>query len=252
MSRSRILRRALALAALTGVVLLGTAGSASAHVTVNPGEAASGGYAKLTFRIPNESDTAGTTAISVTFPTDTPLASVSVKPHAGWDVDVTRSTLPDPVETNGVDITEAVTDVTWTAQSGTRIGPGEFDEFDVSVGPLPEAESMSFPTEQTYDDGTVVAWDEPAEEGAEEPERPAPTLALTAATEDGHHGAEADTEADEAEAADSEVTVRAQDIAGDDTDTTARILGAAGLTVGVIGLGAAGLAVRAGRRRTGA
>ena len=60
--------------------------SAFAHVTVNPKEAAQGGYAKLAFRVPNERDNASTTKLEVNLPADHPFASVSVRPAAGMDL----------------------------------------------------------------------------------------------------------------------------------------------------------------------
>ena len=50
---NRRLTRALAVAGLAIVV---TAPLADAHVTVNPGEAPKGGFAKLAFRVPNKRD----------------------------------------------------------------------------------------------------------------------------------------------------------------------------------------------------
>jgi hypothetical protein len=47
---------------------------------------------------------------------------------------------------------------------------------------LPEADQLSFPTVQTYGDGTESAWIEPTVEGGAEPEHPAPVLPLTEAT----------------------------------------------------------------------
>ncbi|MFD2081126.1 Uncharacterized protein YcnI [Actinopolymorpha cephalotaxi] len=172
-----------------GALLVST-GTASAHVTVNPGEAGQGEYAKLTFRVPNESGTASTVRIRVNFPAATPLPSVRVKPHPGWTAKVTESRLPRPVDVGDVRLDRAVTSVTWTAAEGSTIGPGEFDEFDVSVGPLPAKSSMSFPVVQTYDDKTVARWDQAQAAGAAEPEHPAPTLTLVAGS-GGHHGTEA-------------------------------------------------------------
>jgi periplasmic copper chaperone A len=233
---------ALRRAATTGgaVLVLSTcalalAAPASAHVTVNPREATAGSYTKLTVRVPNESPTAGTVAIALSLPTDTPLASVSVKPHPGWTADVTRTTLPEPVTSGDLEIIEAVTKITWTAEPGVRVAPGQFEEFDISVGPLPDdVDALSFPATQTYDDGEVVAWDQPATDG-EEPEKPAPTLALLPADGDAH-GAPATVETVSAETSTS-------------TDDTARALGAGGLAVGVLGLGAAGVATARSRRR---
>ncbi len=217
---------------------LALAAPASAHVTVNPREATAGSYTKLSVRVPNESPTAGTVAVALSLPTDTPLASVSVKPHSGWTADVTRTTLPEPVTSGDLEITEAVTTITWTADPGVRVAPGQFEEFDISVGPLPEdVDALSFPATQTYDDGEVVAWDQPATTDGEEPEHPAPTLALLPA-DAGGHGAPATVE-----------TVSTSSTSVDATDSTARALGAGGLAVGVLGLGAAGVTTARSRRR---
>ena len=81
----------------------------------------------------------------------------------------------------GTTITKAVRTVTWTAGKGTRIGPGEYQEFSISAGPLPAAGPILFPTEQVYSDGTVVAWDEPTPASGPEPEHPAPAFEITAA-----------------------------------------------------------------------
>lgn len=236
---------ASALGLALGSVLF--AAPASAHVTVNPGEAESGGFSKLTFRVPNESDSAGTTQVAFAFPPDSPLAFVSVKPHAGWDVQVERETFDEPVTVGDFELTDAVTRVTWTAQPGIRIGPGEFDEFEVSVGPLPDEEELLFPATQTYDDGETVEWDEPVPAGGEEPEHPAPTLTLTAGDGVGDHGGEGTDDGTGVEEAAAGTDV---DQAADDggSDGTARTLGVAGLTVGVIGLGVGAVALRSTRR----
>ena len=42
------------------------------------------------------------------------------------------------MEVDGFTLDEIVTAVTWTAEEGVQIGPDEFDEFAISVGPLPE------------------------------------------------------------------------------------------------------------------
>jgi uncharacterized protein len=59
--------------------------------------------------------------------------------------------------------------------------PGEFGEFNISVGPLPkDAPSITFKALQTYSNGEVVRWiDIPA--NGEKVDHPAPVLTLTAA-----------------------------------------------------------------------
>ncbi|MGA9101367.1 YcnI family protein [Aeromicrobium sp.] len=175
---SRHLTR-LSAALLTAVLVL-AAGPASAHVTVSSPDASAGGFGKVVFRVPTESDTASTTKVRITLPKDTPFAFVSAQPKPGWTIKVEEAQLDKPITAEGSTLTKAVRTVTWTA-SGDGIAPGEFDEFALSAGPFPKVRSMSFAAEQTYDDGDVVGWDEPTKAGAEEPEHPAPTLELAAA-----------------------------------------------------------------------
>jgi periplasmic copper chaperone A len=243
--QNRSFRRAAVVAGLTAGALVLSAGAAAAHVTVNPNEETQGGYAKLAFRVPNESDTASTVKLQVQFPQDSPFASARVKPHEGWTAKIATSKLDEPVTNADFTIEEAVSSITWTAQRGVKIGPGEFDEFEVSVGPLPEKESLAFPAVQTYDDGEVVRWSEQVKEGAPEPEHPAPTLALLPAPAGGHgHGAEPAADTDETSAAQP-----APQAASSNVDPTARALSAAGLGVAVLGLVAALFAAVGVRRK---
>jgi uncharacterized protein len=171
------------LAAGLFTLTVAVAAPASAHVTVSSANAKQGGFSVLTFRVPTESPTASTIGLHVQFPLDTPLAFVSVQPHAGWTYKVTRSTLPTPIDLDGEKITEAITEIDWTANSAaTAIKPGEFDQFNVSAGPLPAAESLTFKAIQRYSDGSEVDWiNTPALGSTAKVEHPAPTLSLTPA-----------------------------------------------------------------------
>jgi periplasmic copper chaperone A len=165
------------LAALAAV--LASAGLASAHVSVSSPDAAAGGYGKVVFRVPNESDTASTVKIRVQIPTDPPLASVSVQPVPGWTATTTKTPLDPPVtDDDGNKITEAVSVVEFAADSG-GIMPGQFQEFALSGGPFPKADSLTFPVVQSYSDGSESAWIDPTVDGQPEPEHPAPVLSLT-------------------------------------------------------------------------
>jgi uncharacterized protein YcnI len=180
MTRSTFQRVAV-VAAAAAALTLALAVPASAHVTVNPNTATQGGYTKVTFRVPNETDKTDTTKLEVSLPTDTPVASVSLKPVAGWAAVTEKSKLATPIKSDDGEITEAVTRITWTADAAAAIKPGQFQEFDVSLGPLPTANQMVFKALQTYSDGNVVRWiDEPAADGAEV-EHPAPVLKLAPA-----------------------------------------------------------------------
>ena len=165
-------------AAATAV--MASAGLASAHVSVSSPDASAGGYGKVTFRVPNESDTASTVRIRVQLPTDTPLASVSTMPVPGWTATTTKAPLNPPVkDDDGNTVNEAVSVVEFDAAPGGGIGPGQFQEFSLSGGPFPKAASLAFPVVQSYSDGSEAAWIEPTVEGQAEPAHPAPVLSLS-------------------------------------------------------------------------
>jgi uncharacterized protein YcnI len=204
--------RAGAIVAASALVVIGAASSASAHVTVSSPDAKPGGYAKLVFRVPTESDNTSTTKLVVSLPADHPFASVGAQPKDGWKVEKKEEKLPATVKVGDVTLTKAITTVTWTATAG-GIPPNDFDEFSLSVGKLPDTvDSLSFPAVQTYSDGEVVKWADVAKDGAAEPEHPAPTLKLAAA-----------------------ITPVAA-VTTDSKDTLARWLGGGGLLVGLVGL----------------
>ncbi|WP_407566665.1 YcnI family protein [Streptomyces sp. 184] len=244
-------RMSVSTAIAAGAVLV-LAGPAAAHVSIDPGEAEQGGYATVNFKVPNERDDASTIKLEVTLPTDHPLTSVMPQPVPGWDVKVEKATLDTPIDSHGEKITEAASKVTW---SGGKIEPGTFQQFPVSMGALPEdADQLVFKAVQTYDSDEVVRWIEVPEEGAEEPEHPAPVLALEPAEDGGHGGAGDDADdaanGDETEPAAAEGDDGADDTAADDessSDTTARTLGIVGIV-----LGAGGVAFGVLSRRRGA
>jgi len=212
----KLFLRAGAIAAASTLVLAGAARSASAHVTVSSPDAKPGGYAKLVFRVPTESDDTSTTKLVVSLPKDHPFAHVGAQVKDGWKVEKTTEKLAAPVKVGDVTLSEAITTVTWTALKG-GIPANDFDEFALSVGRLPEkVDALSFPAIQTYSDGEVVKWDAPRTEGADEPEHPAPTLKLAAAITP----VAASTPEKESS-----------------SDPLARGLGGAGLLLGLIGLG---------------
>ncbi|MEU9332984.1 YcnI family protein [Streptomyces sp. NPDC048290] len=253
MKASRI-AAAGAVAAAAVVVL---ASPALAHVSVQPdGTAAQGGYAVVDFKVPNERDDASTTKLEVNFPAEHPLSSVLPQPVPGWTAKVTKSTLDKPIDAHGQQITEAVTKVTWTA-TGKGIEPGFFQKFPVSVGALPDTtDELVFKALQTYSNDEVVRWIEVPQEGQEEPDYPAPVLALSPATGD-HHGSGSGSGAGSGSgsgsdgasaepAADAAAASAASEESGDSTDTTARVLGLVGIVVGAAGVA---YGVLAGRRR---
>ncbi|MEU6238790.1 YcnI family protein [Kitasatospora sp. NPDC047058] len=236
--RSLPARRIAAVALTAAASVVALAGPAFAHVTVNPGNAPQGGYTAVDFRVPNENDAASTVKLEVNLPLDHPLASVRTLPMPGWTATIEKSKLDKPIKVHGNDVNEAVSKITWTADAGTKIAPGQFQEFRVSLGPLPtDTDKLVFKALQSYDNGDVVRWIDEAKDGQPEPAKPAPVLALTKAASGDGHGVAATASA--APAADGHGhTDDAKDEAAADTkasDSTARVLGVVGIVVGVIG-----------------
>ncbi len=237
--------RVLTVTTLAAIGLTVGAGVAFAHVTVNPASAVAGSYAKLTFRVPNESATAATTRLTVDFPTDRPFASVSVKKEPGWTAKVTTAKLPTPIsDDDNATITQAVSSITWTADATGKISLGQFAEFDVSVGPVPNVPSLAFSAVQFYDDGSVVKWGQPRPASGAEPEHPAPMLTVSAAA-----GSSASASASAAggatvpAAAVPATAVAGSPPAGSD-DGVARTISVSGILVGAVGLLIGAVALR--------
>ena len=184
MQKKTVLASAAAALAVAGSVLLAPL-AASAHVHVDPvTSVAQGGYALVSVRVPNESDTASTVKVVLDLPTDTPVTYAATEPVPGWTAQVVTTTLPAPVKVGDVTITQAPTQVVWTADAGAGIGDAQFQRFPLSIGPIPDVDSLTLPAHQTYSDGTVVDWNEATPASGEEPEHPAPVVEVGAAASD--------------------------------------------------------------------
>jgi uncharacterized protein YcnI len=195
--------------------------AASAHVTVNPNEAAADSFSRFAVRVPSERPTAATTKIVVQLPKG--LFFVSFQPKPGWKRTVTTARLNPPVELFGEKQTERVATVTW---EGGKIGPGEFDEFGLSAKvPNTPGKELVFPATQTYSNGEVVRWI-----GAPDSDTPASRVAL---------GPKEDEEAAAATAQPVAATTAASDSEDDDSNTATVALGfgIAGLVAGLAALG---------------
>jgi hypothetical protein len=104
---------------------------------------------------------------------------VETRAVPGWTSTAHRTKLDKPIKTDDGEISDVVSKIIWT---GGKIPPGSFEEFDVSMGPLPtDTDELVFKALQTYDNGEVVRWIDTAPEGAAEPEHPAPVVKLTPA-----------------------------------------------------------------------
>lgn len=177
-SRRGILARLGVGIGIVAVAILALPSLAQAHVTVQPKAAEGGGFSVVAFRVPNERDDASTTQVRVTLPQDQPIGSVQTTPVAGWKITTTTRQLDKPIEMFGEQLDTVISEVTWTATDG-GIRPGQFQDFAVSLGQLPESGELVFNALQTYSSGEKVNWNQVSTDPSVEPERPAPILRIT-------------------------------------------------------------------------
>lgn len=220
-------------------VLLALPGVAQAHVSIQPGTTEGGGFSVIAFRVPNERDDASTTRLQVTLPEDQPIGSVQTTAIPGWRITTQTRRLDEPIDLFGEQLDSVVSKVTWTATAG-GIRPGQFQDFDLSLGPLPDSGELVFNARQTYSSGERVDWNEVSADGSTEPEHPAPTLTIGATAADqpatGDTGAAAtgddQSAADQADQAAPAATDA--DEGGDDSSTLAVVLSGAALLVSIL------------------
>ncbi|MGB2569020.1 DUF1775 domain-containing protein [Micromonospora citrea] len=239
-SGSRRGRAVLVLAtAVAGV--LGWPGAASAAgVTTTPTQATQGEAVTLHLVVPEERPGARTEKIEFKLPEDAPVGEVYPLSVDGWAPLMTSRTLDRPVAgIHAPGVTTVTASVVWTRAAGAPApGPARLS---VAMGPLPQTDRMDFEVVQTYSDGTVVRWADPAG-GA----HPAPTLTLVpptgGAAPAGHgHGGVAADPAGAPAVADAPVT--------DGDGPSADVLLGGGLLIGLGGGALIGWAVSRARHR---
>lgn len=243
--RKHTSRRVAAVAATAAALVAATALPASAHVTVSPSALPQGATAELTFKVPNEESTATTTALQLQIPTDHPIAQVLPRDIPGWTITVKTTTLATPLKTDDGTFTSVVSEIDWT---GGHIPVGRYQDFDVSVDPLPSnAGQLVFKAVQTYSNGDVVRWIDLTQPGQPDPDHPAPVLTLLAASSDSAAGSGSNTPAANATTA-AAAAQSTSSSSGSDNGTVGIWLGALGLAAG---LAALALTLVSRRRRSG-
>ncbi len=217
----RMSGRTIIAAALAAALALPA--TAAAHVTLQPNEAAAGGFIRFNVRVPNERDNAGTTKVVVQFPAG--FASASYEPAAGWKTTVKKRKAAKPIEQFGETFTQEIDTITW---EGGVIRPGQFKDFGISVQVTGKAgDTLTFKALQTYQGGEVVRWI-----GAADSDEPAPRVEVTAGEEE-PTPAPAPTTTPAGEGTNSVLATGGDD---DDDDDDSNGLAIAGLVLGGLGL----------------
>lgn len=177
------LRRASGVLFAGAAVALLASPSAAAHIDATLDDTGPGGFGVVTLGVPTESGKPPTTRVEVRIPDETPLRTVRAEPAAGWKLDIQKRKIDPPLrKSDGTPVNEVVSTVTWTATAGGGIPEGQFQQFALYLGPLPDADTLALPTTQTFADGTSEAWAEQTN-GGDKPQFPVPTVTIGKKTE---------------------------------------------------------------------
>ena len=141
---------------------------AAAHVTVTaPGATPGGSDQQITFRVPVEKDVADRPGSPSQLPTDTPIASVDVAADAGLDAHADDDQAREADQDRRRRRSPRPSRRSPGRRTGRGLKPGEFGQFTILAGQLPDASSLTFKAMQTYSDGSVVRWIETAGAGSD-------------------------------------------------------------------------------------
>ena len=167
----------IAIAAVAAATLAVPA-AASAHVTLQPREAASGSFSKMDVRVPNERDNKGTIKVDVRFPDGFYFLSYQKVP--GWKARVFKEKLDQPVDLGGLRGRRAVHAHRLDRQEAEarphRARASSRTSRSRSACPTARpAAQLVFRAFQTYQRGERVAWT-----GAPDSDTPAPRVTLLA------------------------------------------------------------------------
>jgi len=172
------MHRLTSLFTLLGILMVGLASNAAAHITANPREATAGSWFRTALRVSHGCEGAATVAVQVTLPEGVISARPQVKP--GWTIETKMRPIEPPVAGPHGMITETLDQVIWR---GGPLPNAYFDEFGLSMR-LPDepGKTLYFPTIQECEDGTS-RWTEIPEPGEAWGDRkyPAPFVRIKAA-----------------------------------------------------------------------
>lgn len=160
----------------TGMLLL--APSAAARVSIVPDQAIGGDTETFAFRLANERLDTPSTRLELIFPQDIPIAYAKVDPAPGWKVTINPRPLNPPAKMGDKVVNQVVGSMVF---EGGSVAPHQFDQFMVTLGPLPKDGRLVFESIQTFANGAVERLATPPAPGQTSPAAPVITIGDTAA-----------------------------------------------------------------------
>ncbi|VVJ17485.1 Conserved membrane protein in copper uptake [Amycolatopsis camponoti] len=143
------------LTAVLGVLALSP--PAAAQVSIVPDRVDGGGTHTFAFRLANERADTKSTRLELVFPQTPPVAYVKVDPAPGWTATVRPRPLNPPIEVGG-NVVREVADA--LVVEGGAVAPRQFEQFLVTMGPLPADGRLLFEATQTFANGMVAHWNQ--------------------------------------------------------------------------------------------
>lgn len=125
------------------------AGTASAHVVVKPGDAATGTFQTFTVGVPNEK---GGSVVTIKLLIPEGVTNVTPNEKPGWTI---------ATEKTGEGEEAVTTSITW---SGGAVTENRRDDFSFSAKTPDQATDLQWKAYETYDNGVTISWDKSAEE----------------------------------------------------------------------------------------
>ncbi len=161
------------------------ASSSFAHVTLADQAALAGTYYRATLRVGHGCEGSPTTALRVTIPTG--FKGAKPMPKAGWVLAIQTGKLDTPFDDHGKQVTEGVTEITWTATPGNALPDAYYDEFVLRGGLPATAGAMWFKVLQTCEKGRTDWSETPAAgQSANDLKLPAALLEIIPSEHVGH------------------------------------------------------------------
>lgn len=121
--------------------------TASAHVTVSPKEVLTAQRVTFAVSVPNEHDTP-VVGVRIVIPEG--VTSVIPYNKSGWNIEIVKASEGEEAP---------VTEIKWTSANGT-VPVGLKDDFLFGAKAPDTVTELNWKAYETYQDGTVVAWDQ--------------------------------------------------------------------------------------------
>jgi periplasmic copper chaperone A len=137
---------------IAALAIVTPASAVFGHVVLEDQTALAGRSYKAVLKVGHGCEGSPTTAMRVTIPAG--FMGAKPMPKAGWKLDIKTAPLVVPYDSYGKQVTEEVSEITWTAVSKESWLPeAQYDEF-VLLGGLPKKDgAMWFKVLQTCDKG---------------------------------------------------------------------------------------------------